>query len=140
MEKIYSKVAKEQEDQDIIIHIINRLSDIKNRTDLSNPLEFLQIATLELKKDQTFFPHKHKWKSCDSKSIAQESWIIIKGSVKAILYDLDDSIIGEYILMPGDCSITFYGGHNYISLEEGTIVYEVKIGPYKGQELDKQKI
>lgn len=41
------------------------------------------------------------------------------------------------MLKPGDCSITLYGGHNYVSLEEHTLVYEYKTGPYLGQEKDK---
>jgi hypothetical protein len=33
--------------------------------------------------------------------------------------------------------MTFRGGHNYLILEDDTIVYEYKTGPYLGQELDK---
>jgi hypothetical protein len=33
--------------------------------------------------------------------------------------------------------MTFRGGHNYLILEEDTIVYEYKTGPYMGQQLDK---
>ena len=46
----------------------------------------------------------------------------------------------EDILKDGDCSITLYGGHTYEALEEGTLVYEFKTGPYEGQELDKRFI
>jgi hypothetical protein len=70
-------------------------------------------------------------------NMAQESWVVIKGRVKCILYDLDDSVIAEPILSPGDCSITLKGGHNYESLEEDTLVYEYKTGPYYGQQFDK---
>ena len=85
---------------------------------------------------QTFRPHKHI--RIDRKTtITQESWVIINGSVKTILYDLDDTIIAEEILNIGDISITFRGGHNYIILENDTLVYEYKTGPYMGQKLDK---
>jgi hypothetical protein len=33
-------------------------------------------------------------------------------------------------LSQGDAVITLRGGHNYLSLEDGTIAYEVKSGPY----------
>ena len=33
--------------------------------------------------------------------------------------------------------MTFQGGHTYEILEDDTIVYEYKTGPYKGQENDK---
>ena len=56
------------------------------------------------------------------------------------MYDLDDTVIETPILYSGDCSMTFQGGHNYEILEEDTIVYEYKTGPYKGQENDKEFI
>lgn len=131
MEKIYSKIEPTK-----LLHLINRLNEIDGRTDIAPVEEFLQLATLKLKKGQTFRPHKHITLVKET-NIAQESWIVIKGSVKCVFYDLDDSIIAEPILYPGDCSMTFRGGHNYIILEEDTIVYEYKTGPYLGQELDK---
>ena len=63
--------------------------------------------------------------------------MVIKGSVKCKLYDIDDTLIAEPILYPGDASFTLYGGHTYEILEEDTIVYEYKTGPYEGQKLDK---
>ena len=58
----------------------------------------------------------------------------------SVFYDLDDTIIEKPILKPGDCSVTLGGGHTYKILEHGTLVYEYKTGPYKGQELDKKFI
>ena len=52
----------------------------------------------------------------------------------------DDNIISEEILNKGDCSVTLYGGHNYEILEDNTLVYEFKTGPYLGVDLDKQTI
>ena len=69
--------------------------------------------------------------------MTQESWVVIKGRVKVYLFDINDSVMETPILEPGDCSITLRGGHTYESLEEGTIVYEYKTGPYLGQKKDK---
>ena len=92
----------------------------------------------EMEKGKTFRPHKHIAKERHYfEQIAQESWVVIKGSVKCIFYDIDDSIIAEEILNQGDASFTLYGGHNYEILEDDTIVYEYKTGPYEGQKLDK---
>ena len=131
MEKIYSKI-----DSSLLLHLVNRLNEIDGRTDVAPVEEFLQLATLKMKEGQTFKAHKHITLVKET-NIAQESWIVIKGSVKCIFYDLDDTIIAEPILYPGDCSMTFRGGHNYLILEDDTIVYEYKTGPYLGQELDK---
>lgn len=131
MEKIYSKIKPET-----LLHIIYRLSEVNGRTNIAPDEEFLQLASIKMMKDQTFKAHKHI-KLEKVTDIAQESWVVIKGSVKCIFYDLDDTIIAEPVLFPGDCSMTFRGGHNYLILEDDTIVYEYKTGPYYGQEKDK---
>lgn len=133
MEKIYSKV-----EPDKLLHVINRLNEINGRTEVIPENNFIQCATLKMEKNKTFPPHKHITKDRHyTEQIAQESWIVIKGSVKCILYDIDDQIIATPILYPGDASFTLYGGHTYKILEEDTIVYEYKTGPYEGQSLDK---
>lgn len=131
MERIYSKIQP-----DILLHIVYRGDEINGRTNISPDKEFLQVASMKMNKGQTFKPHKHiNFKK--TTDIAQESWIVIRGSVKCILYDLDDTIISEQILFPGDLSLTFRGGHNYYIMEDDTIVYEYKTGPYFGIENDK---
>lgn len=133
MEKIYSKVEPKK-----LLHVINRLEDINNRTEIVPEDNFIQCATLKMEKGKTFKPHKHITKERTYKEqIAQESWVVIKGSVKCIFYDIDDTIIATPILNAGDASFTLYGGHTYEILEEDTIVYEYKTGPYEGQSLDK---
>ena len=132
MEKIYSKIDGR------LLHVINRLKDITGRNDIIPEDNFIQCATLKMEKGKTFDPHKHITKDRHyPEQIAQESWVIIKGSVKCILYDIDDKIIAEPTLKAGDASFTLYGGHTYAILEDDTIVYEYKTGPYEGQNLDK---
>ena len=138
IEKIYSKIQTEK-----VLHIIHRIEQAKDvsRNDLIDSNNFIQCSFLKLKKGSTFKPHRHIFKKREYKNqIAQESWVVIKGSVKCIFYDLDDSIIAEKTLRQGDASFTLLGGHNYISLEDDTIVYEYKTGPYEGQKHDKQFI
>ena len=136
MEKIYSKV-----ETDKLLHVINRLDEINGRTEVIPENNFIQCSTLKMEKDKTFPPHKHITKDRHyPEQIAQESWIVIKGSVKCIVFDIDDQIIATPILYPGDASFTLYGGHTYEILEEDTIVYEYKTGPYEGQSLDKKFI
>jgi cupin fold WbuC family metalloprotein len=132
MRKIYSKVNPE-----VLLHIINRSSEIDSvRVDLSPPEEYLQASCFMIEEGKTFKAHKH---IPNPRSIpyTQESWIIITGSVKALLYDIDGSLVEEVILKAGDCSITFRGGHNYVCMENNTKVYEYKNGPYIGKEQDK---
>lgn len=133
MEKIYSKVEPNK-----LLHIINRVSEIEGRTDVVDSDNFIQCATLRMEKGKTFPPHKHIEKERTyTNQIAQESWIVVKGRVKCKFYDIDDTLITEPILGVGDASFTLHGGHTYEILEDDTIVYEYKTGPYEGQELDK---
>lgn len=136
MEKYYSKVNKE-----LLLHVVNRKKDISGRCDIIPSDNFIQCASLCLKKGKTFKPHKHIFKSrAYDKKIAQESWVVISGRVKFIFYDINDEMIGSSILEAGDASFTLRGGHNYEILEENTVVYEYKTGPYEGQEKDKEFI
>tara|TARA_X000000950_G_C13504443_1_gene493119 strand:- start:131 stop:544 length:414 start_codon:yes stop_codon:yes gene_type:complete len=135
MKTIYSKIIKKP------IHIVFYKKDFDIRKDLVDPSEFIQVASLKLNNKQTFHPHKHKWKkSVNNNVIAQESWVIIRGSVKVDYYDTDNKFLQNEILKSGDCTITLEGGHNYTSLSKDTLVYEFKTGPYFGFELDKELI
>ena len=133
MEKIYSKINPET-----LLHIIVRKEEITlGRQDIVPEENFIQCSILNMEKDKTFRPHKHIWKERTRNVIAQESWIVIQGKVQCIFYDLDDTIIATPILEVGDASFTLQGGHNYLILEDNTLVYEYKTGPYEGQALDK---
>ena len=131
MEKIYSKIKP-----NILLHIINRKKEITaQRQDLSPENEYLQVACFSEGKDKKLLSHKHK-EQIRTSNITQESWLIMGGSIKITLYDLNNKIIKEEILKEGDCLITFRGGHEYIVLEDDTIIYEYKIGPYLGKGKD----
>ena len=133
MIKYYSKI-----DPNKLLHMVVRKEEITSgRQDIVSEENFIQCSILNMEKDKTFKPHKHIWKERTRNVIAQESWIVIQGSVKCIFYDTDDTILAEPILYPGDASFTLEGGHNYLILENDTLVYEYKTGPYEGQALDK---
>jgi cupin fold WbuC family metalloprotein len=136
MENIYSKV-----DPNKLLHVIVRKEDlIKGRIEVVPENNFIQCALLNMDEGKTFKPHRHIWKERTRNVIAQESWIVIAGSVKCTFYDIDDQIIAEPVLQPGDASFTLEGGHTYTILENDTLVYEYKTGPYEGQSLDKKFI
>lgn len=135
MEHIYSSVNK-----NLLLHIIVRKQDLIStsmRKEIVSPDQFIQCSMLNLPKYHTFPPHKHIWKLRNDLVIAQESWVVISGSVEIHLFDVDDQLLMTKILYPGDASFTLQGGHTYRILEENTLVYEFKTGPYEGQEKDK---
>jgi cupin fold WbuC family metalloprotein len=137
MKLIYSKV-----EPDRLLHIIHHIQEfytIENghRRDVVGEKEFIQLSALNMEKGHTFKPHQHIWKPGEKEVIAQESWVVIKGSVECNFYDTDGTLLSKPILTPGDCSVTLGGGHTYLILEDDTLVYEYKTGPYKGIESDK---
>ena len=139
MIKIFSPI-----DPDRLLHIVHSVSDSENtseRVEIAPADQFLQLCFLQTSEGRAFPAHKHLWKQSTNDSIiAQESWVVVRGKVEIRFYDLDNSYIATHILNPGDCSMTFEGGHAYKILEEDTVVYEYKTGPYQGQKLDKEFI
>ena len=140
MKLLYSKVEPNK-----LLHIIHQAAEFYtieegHRRGVVDEKEFIQLSALNMDKGHTFRPHRHIWKRGEEDCIAQESWVVIKGSVECILYDLDDTILEKPVLRSGDCSVTLGGGHTYKILEDDTLVYEYKTGPYKGIENDKEFI
>ena len=135
-DKIYSNVEPEK-----LLHIVCRPGELEDvRNDIVGEQEYMQLAILNFNKGKTFRPHKHIYKPVPKSAIAQESWVVMSGRVEAIFYDIDDTIVERRILETGDLSITLFGGHNYIILEDNTLVLEYKTGPYYGQASDKEFI
>ena len=136
MKKIYSKVDNS------LCHLVIRLNELNTpREDVIPESEFLQLALLKIEIGKTFRPHYNIHKDIDYKiAIAKESWVVLKGKVKVTFYDLDNTILEEPILEAGDASVTLKGGHNFLILEDDTVVYEFKTGPYYGVEVDKDFI
>ena len=135
MEKIYSIT-----NPNILLHLIVKKEDISNqRMHLCPESEYLHLSCGKHKTGQAVRPHKHLEQARQT-NITQESWIVTQGAIRGYYYDLDDSLIKVVSLKSGDASLTFRGGHKYDCLEEDTIVYEHKTGPYLGQLKDKEFI
>ena len=134
MHKIYSQINPNKH-----LHTVFSYYEIDGRNEVADEHQFLQLATLRMEKGKTFKPHQHIWKPSPTENIiAQESWVVIQGSVKVYMYDIDGTLLETEIINKGDCSMTFEGGHTYEILEEDTVVYEYKTGPYLGIENDKK--
>lgn len=74
-------------------------------------------------------PHKHE------KPDKREVFIVLRGSLVAVFFD-DDGNVTEFVLLEpnkGNYSVEIPVGawHTLIVLETGTVVYEIKDGPYE---------
>jgi hypothetical protein len=134
-EKIYSK-----KDKDKLIFSLFRFSEItERRTDLSPDEEILQVCGRKMNQGVFVPAHRHLETNRNT-NLTQEAWVLLKGKVKAIFYDLDDSYLCKRIINSGDVVVLYRGGHALEVLEDDTIFYEFKNGPYHGVEKDKEKI
>ena len=115
----------------------NQIADY--RTDLSEEHELMQGSARILKKDIYVKPHKHLAVKREIYG-TQESWVVVEGKVLATLYDLDDTKLREIELNAGSCMIFYRGGHSLKVMDDNTIFYEFKNGPYLGYENDKSNI
>ena len=135
MNHIFSKI----DNKTAICSYISKDQASDLRSDLCSEDKYIQISLKKMKDKAKVKAHKHN-KIDRLTTTTQEAWIVIEGKLKAEVYDLDDSVIQEIILSAGDCIAFFSGGHSLEAIEEGTIFYEFKNGPYYGVENDKQFI
>lgn len=140
IEHIYSNKLPRNHPQ-ALLHVVIRndyFNDISNRENIVSQNNFLQLALLNLVKDQTFRPHKHIHDRFYTESkITQESLEVLNGEVEVNLYDLDDTILQKVVLKEGDLSLTLMGAHNYTCLSENAQVRKWKTGPFFGVEKDR---
>ena len=140
MNRIYSKVSNE------LIHFNFSARELlvsgkSKRADLVDAENFLQISVLSLHSGDAFPAHVHIERKSKLQLLkAQESWVVLDGSVRVDYYDIDDCLLDSKVLNSGSVSVTLHGGHAYTSLVEGTIVLEYKSGPYEGKDKDKRMI
>lgn len=120
-----------------VLHCIYRESDLKGeRFNFTSPDKYLQVAILNIDAGKSFPNHKHI--TCERHiNMTQEAWVVVRGSVQIDYYGEDSKFIGKEILNSGDCTVTFAGGHKYFCIQDDTLVYEFKNGPYFGRDADK---
>jgi mannose-6-phosphate isomerase-like protein (cupin superfamily) len=128
-----------------LLHKVLRIEESANeeleRVDFSDPTEYLQGAMISIPPKHEFRAHIHIERSRDFSNLrAQESWVVIRGTVEVDYYADDGEYLTSKLLGPGDVSISFRGGHGYRTLTNSALVYEFKSGPYEGQALDKRFI
>jgi hypothetical protein len=113
------------------------LKDVNtDRKDISPDTELLQVAAKKVSKGMSWPRHKHLPLERNTTG-TQESWVIMAGKIKASLYDIDDSLYSTIELCAGDMVVVHNAGHALEVLEDNTILYEFKNGPYFGRTKDK---
>lgn len=135
MKNIYSKIYPKK-----LLHSIIKPSDLaKKITEITHKNQSLQCIAIKISKGEKIQRHKHIKKNYKNLVYmrTQESWCVIRGSIKVYFYDINDKLIYTSILKSGYASFTFQGGHSFKALTSDTIVYEYKKGPYRIKFNDK---
>jgi len=126
-----------------LLHLVIRpnlgvMSQVPHRTDLVESENFLQVASMHIPSGTMYRPHLHLERHREFLNLkAQESWVVLKGEVRANFFDEAGVFVESATLGPGSASFTLHGGHSYEGLSDA-VVLEYKSGPYEGQELDKR--
>ena len=105
----------------------------------SLPDDGIQVGVWNYGDGQILQPHIHNLHQKVANRTAEVLYVI-KGSVHVDIYSENSELLREFSVSKGDVLICLAGGHGYRILEEGTLVLEVKNGPYFGPEVDRRRI
>ena len=103
----------------------------------SSDIDGIQVASMSYGKGKVVKPHTHIFRPRSS-NYTQESVIVVKGKIEFSFYDLDKVFLDKVILGPGDLIVSFMGYHGMEVIEDDTVYFEIKTGPFTGNEGDKE--
>lgn len=133
MKTIYDKEGRE-------LAVVLRPVDYIQQTDkrfFSEPKDTLQIGSLFFPQDSSVAPHVHQPK--DIPRNPMEVLVVLSGDAWADIYDETRQMAESIELLAGDILIQKRGGHGF-RFPCGTILLEIKCGPYLGKDSDKEMI
>jgi len=120
----------------LLATVLNSEADV--RTDAAGTEEILQASVIPLAQGRQLRAHRHLATPRNTQG-TQEAWVVMRGVIRAELYDIDGTHCDTMMLGGGDCMILYRGGHSFEVLESG-VIFEIKNGPYLGRELDSEPI
>jgi len=110
-----------------------------DRVDASDHTEILQVSTICMSQGRVVPPHRHV--SIERTTLGtQEAWIVVSGQLQVQVFDTDDTFVEQLTLTAGQCMTLFRGGHTFTVLTDNTVIFEIKNGPYYGQQTDMKQI
>ncbi len=101
----------------------------------SAPEQTLQLGTFIRPNRYKVEAHKHaNLRVPSTVYTTQEVLIVIRGRIQVAIYDRDESLVWVGNVGEGEAIHLIDGGHAVEVLENGTMFYEVKQGPYMGKD------
>lgn len=119
-----------------LLGVIIRTEDNPDRDDSkSGPVFFtptdlpLQVAAIYHNQGEGFDPHYHPPHERRMYG-TPEMLLIVSGSYSFTIYTSRGVRVDSFTLSQGDIVVLVTGGHSAVSLEDGSQMFEVKVGPY----------
>jgi hypothetical protein len=101
--------------------------------------DFIQVGSWRYPAGKVLAAHNHN-RAPRSLDRTQEAVIVLRGRVRAEVFDEEDALAGHLEAGPGEMLVLFHGGHGYQILEDDTLAIEVKNGPYPGADIDRRRL
>jgi hypothetical protein len=120
-------------------HLNSAELSVNGLTFYSEDNDAIQVGIWSYDGGKVLAPHIHNLIPKTSNRTCEVLYVI-SGSIHADVYDENAEIICGLEIKRGDILICLAGGHGYRILEPGTLVLEVKNGPYFGPEMDRRRI
>ena len=88
----------------------------------------LQMLMMKRKAGHVVKKHMHK-RISKSTTQPQEGIVVVKGAVRAIIYDRKGKKVGACSVTAGQCLLILDGAHK-VEMTKSSLIYEFKTGPY----------
>jgi len=109
----------------------------QNRVNAGDDSKILQVSLLNLSAGRMVSPHRHLPVNRVTVGTV-ETWVVISGTVRATVFDIDKTQLATLELAAGQCMTLYQGGHSFETISDA-VVYEIKNGPYFGPTADLEK-
>lgn len=123
----------------VILGYLHRVYEFSSeRKDLCSSCEPLQVAAKHAGAGRAYPAHRHLPHQRTTSGIA-EAWIVIAGAMRVHVSE-GEKPYTMLDLGAGDCYVSVAGVHGIEILADGTLLYEIKNGPYLGRAADKELV
>ena len=120
-----------------LLHVLVTPSLLETgRIAVSPAEEWLQVSVIALQGGASMNGHTHVDRPLPpvQSRPTQEAWLVLRGSLEVKLYDEDHALLDDATIEESQMLVTFRGGHSFHNAAKGTVLIEIKNGPYTGRD------
>ena len=110
----------------------------KEKMFFSNYEDTLQVGSLFFISGSKVVPHKHL--PIEAGGSPMEIILVLSGKATASFFNDDGKLIEQTVVVTGDLLIQKAGGHGFEFTGSDATFLEIKRGPYRGRDFDKEEL